>query len=198
MNVVTSLLGLVIVSHLSPKGSGRFTLSSRWLSLLSMGTPDSPVVHRTLYCSLSGACHVSWPLGFGVVDRWSPLSSCGTGQSGGTPESPMCSNFSVLTSDFCTVYYSRSQRIRPLGELTVAPLAHRTVRWIIVEWLWENPRATWDKTPNSGVPWPGHRTVSGVPLAAPNSVFAPNFVEFPDSLFLLVYVELYAPEIKHN
>jgi hypothetical protein len=25
MNVVTSLLGLVIVSHLSPKGSGRFT-----------------------------------------------------------------------------------------------------------------------------------------------------------------------------
>jgi hypothetical protein len=26
MNVVTSLLGLVIVSHLSPKGSGRFTL----------------------------------------------------------------------------------------------------------------------------------------------------------------------------
>jgi hypothetical protein len=24
MNVVTSLLGLVIVSHLSPKGSGRF------------------------------------------------------------------------------------------------------------------------------------------------------------------------------
>jgi hypothetical protein len=26
MNVVTSLLGLVIVSHLSPKGSGRFTV----------------------------------------------------------------------------------------------------------------------------------------------------------------------------
>jgi hypothetical protein len=28
MNVVTSLLGLVIVSHLSPKGSGRFTTLS--------------------------------------------------------------------------------------------------------------------------------------------------------------------------
>jgi hypothetical protein len=27
MNVVTSLLGLVIVSHLSPKGSGRFIAS---------------------------------------------------------------------------------------------------------------------------------------------------------------------------
>jgi hypothetical protein len=37
--------------------------------LLSMGTPASPVVHRTLHCSLSGACHVSRPLGFGAVDR---------------------------------------------------------------------------------------------------------------------------------
>jgi hypothetical protein len=32
-------------------------------------TPDSPVVHRTWHCSLSGACHVSRPLGFGAVDR---------------------------------------------------------------------------------------------------------------------------------
>jgi hypothetical protein len=43
--------------------------SSRWLIALSKGTPDSPVVHRTLYCSLSGECHVSQPLGFGAVDR---------------------------------------------------------------------------------------------------------------------------------
>jgi hypothetical protein len=43
-------------------------LSSRWLSLLLMGTPDSSMVHRTLYCSLSGECHVSRPLGFGAVD----------------------------------------------------------------------------------------------------------------------------------
>jgi hypothetical protein len=44
-------------------------LPSRWPSLLSMGTPDSPVVHRTGHCSMSGACHVSCPLGFGVVDH---------------------------------------------------------------------------------------------------------------------------------
>jgi hypothetical protein len=31
-------------------------LHSRWLSLLSMGTPYSLVVHRTTHCSLSGAC----------------------------------------------------------------------------------------------------------------------------------------------
>jgi hypothetical protein len=33
------------------------------------GAPDSPVVHRTRYCLLSGACHVSTPLRFGAVDR---------------------------------------------------------------------------------------------------------------------------------
>jgi hypothetical protein len=38
MNMVTSLLGLVIVSHLSPKGSGRFNNS-----------PDCPVHHRTMF-----------------------------------------------------------------------------------------------------------------------------------------------------
>jgi hypothetical protein len=43
-------------------------LPSRWLSLLLMDTPDSPVVHRTGHCSLFGACHVSTPLGFGAVD----------------------------------------------------------------------------------------------------------------------------------
>jgi hypothetical protein len=44
-------------------------LPSRWLFLLSMGTPDSLVVYRTWHCSLSGACHVSTSLGFGAVDR---------------------------------------------------------------------------------------------------------------------------------
>jgi hypothetical protein len=43
-------------------------LPSCWLTLLSTGTLDSLVVHRTWHCSLSGACHVSQPLGFGAVD----------------------------------------------------------------------------------------------------------------------------------
>jgi hypothetical protein len=43
--------------------------SSRWLAALLMGTPDSPVVHRALHCTLSSECHVSRPLGFGAVDR---------------------------------------------------------------------------------------------------------------------------------
>jgi hypothetical protein len=68
-------------------------LPSRWLTLLSMGTPDNPVMHRTLHRSLSGACHVSRPLGFGAIDCCSLPSSCGTGQSGGTTDSPVRSDF---------------------------------------------------------------------------------------------------------
>jgi hypothetical protein len=33
------------------------------------GAPDSPVVRRTRHCSVSGACYVSGPLGFGAIDR---------------------------------------------------------------------------------------------------------------------------------
>jgi hypothetical protein len=73
-------------------------LPSRWLFLLSMGTQGSPVAHRTGHCSLSGACHVCAPLGFGAVDRWSPLSCSCTGQSGGTPD--MSGVFLLLCSDF--------------------------------------------------------------------------------------------------
>jgi hypothetical protein len=61
-------------------------LPSHWLFLPSMGAPDSPVVHRIFHCSLSGACHVRYPLGFGAVDRWRLLSSSGTEKSGGTPD----------------------------------------------------------------------------------------------------------------
>jgi hypothetical protein len=61
-------------------------LPSCWQSLLAMGTPDSHLAHRTLHCSLFGVRHVSYPLGFGAVDRWRLLSSSGTGQSDGIPD----------------------------------------------------------------------------------------------------------------
>jgi hypothetical protein len=59
-------------------------LPSCWLFLLSMGTQDSPLVHQTWHCSLSGPRHVSYPLWFGAVDRWHLLYSSGIGQFGGT------------------------------------------------------------------------------------------------------------------
>jgi hypothetical protein len=61
-------------------------LPSRWLSLLAMGTPDSPVVHRTgtVHCPVRATSARS--LGFGAVDRWNPFSFSCTGQSGATPD----------------------------------------------------------------------------------------------------------------
>jgi hypothetical protein len=168
--------------------------------------------HRTWHCSLSGACHVSWPLGFGAVDRWSPLSSCGTGQSGGTPDSPVAHRtvrwhtgqsgvFWLYSFDFWLLHCSLflRQHSRPLAKFTVAPLAHRTV------WCTSDSSANYSgvtqktrERPVREVPWPMHRIVSGAPLAAPILVFAPNLVELPNSFSLLVYVELYAPEINDN
>jgi hypothetical protein len=91
-------------------------LPSRWLSM----------AHRTWQCSVSGACHVSCPLGFGAVDRWGPLSSSCTGQSSGTPNMSgafwlRCSDFWLRTVHLFTVDWSR-----PLAHLTVTPLDHRT------------------------------------------------------------------------
>jgi hypothetical protein len=71
-------------------------LPSRWLSLLSMGTPDSPVMYRigTFHC-LVRATSVRM-LGFGAVDCCSHLSCSCTGQSGATPGHVRCALTSVV------------------------------------------------------------------------------------------------------
>jgi hypothetical protein len=53
-------------------------------------------------------------LGFGAVDRWGALSSCCTGQSGATPDSPVTFDFAALTSArHCSPLYTL--RSRPLA-----------------------------------------------------------------------------------
>jgi hypothetical protein len=69
--------------------------------------------HRTWHCSLPGACHVSRPLGFGAINRWSPLSSWGTGQSGA---------FWLYSSDFCSIH------------CTVVNAVNRWRRWLLLRW----------------------------------------------------------------
>jgi hypothetical protein len=73
-------------------------LPSRWLFLLSRGAPDSPVAHRTVTIHSPVRATSARPSGFGAVDRWSALSFCCTEQSGATPDSPVTSDFCVLTS----------------------------------------------------------------------------------------------------
>jgi hypothetical protein len=94
-------------------------LPSRWLSLLSMGTPDSLVVHRTgtVHCPVRDMS--ARLLGFGAVDRWNPLSYSCTGQFGATPDMLW-----LLCSDFCRVLFTLAVDRWP--QITVALLAHRT------------------------------------------------------------------------
>jgi hypothetical protein len=112
---------------------------SRWTRLLTMGAPDSLVRHPTgtVRCSLRR--HVSQPLGFRSGRPLEPLSSCGTEQSGATPDSPVPSDFAALTLPH-TIHRGRRFCSRPLTRASRcsagspdSPVAHRTVRWIIAE-----------------------------------------------------------------
>jgi hypothetical protein len=81
--------------------------------------------HRTVRCA-TGQCpvcrHVTLSLGLGAGGPFNGLSLCGTGQSG----APLTN-----CSDFCRVYCSAlfTVRVDRCAQMTVAPLAHRTVRW---------------------------------------------------------------------
>jgi hypothetical protein len=109
-------------------------LPSCWQSLLAMGTPDSPVAHRTVTVHSPVRATLARLLGFGAVDRWSPLSFCCTGESDGTPDSSVTSDFCALTSDlalFITVHLSSQQLARReslLRWLTGQLGVHWTVR----------------------------------------------------------------------
>jgi hypothetical protein len=88
---------------------------SRWRRLQAMGAPDNPVCH-----------HVILSLGLGVGRPLEALSSCGTGRFG----APL-----TCCSDFCRgiVLHCSSVRVNRCAQIAVAPLVHRTVRWIIAE-----------------------------------------------------------------
>jgi hypothetical protein len=110
------------------------------------------------------------------------------------PDSPVRSDLAVLTSDFFTVHCVIVSVVDCRAQLTVAPLAHRTVRYTpdsVVNYsgVTQNTR----KRPVREVPRSGYRTMSGAPLAAPILVFAPNFVEFPTHFvcwFMLNFMHL--------
>jgi hypothetical protein len=134
----------------------------RPLELLTMGPPDSPVVHRTgpIHCpvrllapaltSARAGTHCSLSL---FLCRW-PLarSSC---CSAGTPDSPVL---------------------------------HRTVRWIIAEWLLEFPKLARSEWILPGAP----DTVRCARPGLPSVVFC-SFYLNPYLVFLMVCVEPLAP-----
>jgi hypothetical protein len=85
-----------------------------------------------------------WPLKFSVLLRHRTVWWC-TEQSG---------VFWLGSSDFWLMHCSLFllQRSRPLVKLTGSLLAHRTVRWIIAEWIWENSRTASSRGLQPGAP----------------------------------------------
>jgi hypothetical protein len=79
--------------------------------LLAMGTPDSPVGHWTLTVQCPVRRHITQPLEFWSSWLLAPLSSCGTGQFGGAPDSLVPLWLAALTSAAvlcCTVLLPES------------------------------------------------------------------------------------------
>jgi hypothetical protein len=100
-------------------------LPSRWLFLLAMGTPDSPVVHQTgtVHCPVRATS--ARPLRFGAIDRWNPLSCSCTGQSSAL----------WLRSRPLALGYRWSAGSPDMSG------AHRAVQWIIVERALRKPES---------------------------------------------------------
>jgi hypothetical protein len=62
-----------------------------------MDAPDSPVCHRTCTVGCPVRRHVAQPLGYGSSRLLASLSSCGTEQSGATPDTVLCASDSAAT-----------------------------------------------------------------------------------------------------
>jgi hypothetical protein len=157
-----------------------------------MGTPDSPVAHRTgtVHCPVRAMS--ARPLGFGATWPLEPLSCRCTRQSGAT-----CSDFSTLTSDVhCSSLFTFGRRPLALGyRCSVGSPdmsgAHRTVRWIIEERTLEIAESglfAWAR------PWCTEHCLvrhwQHTLMSCSKFIWVPNLNSF------LVCVEPYAPKIN--
>jgi hypothetical protein len=159
---------------------------SRWGGCLSMGAPD------TVRC----ASHVTQSLEFW---RFRPLELC----LYGAPNSPVPHRTGTLHCPvrllallwLCancprTIHVAGDHWRWPLRSLAVAPVAHRTVRWIIAERLSRNPKVASLKEYG-----PGHQTLSGGTPDSPVRQtrvlfrFFCSFLLNPNLILLLVCVE---------
>jgi hypothetical protein len=169
-------------------------LPSRWLFLPVMGTPDSPVAHRTCTVLCPMCATSARLLGFGAIwplELLHRIVRCHTGHV----RWPLASLLWLLTR---TVHHCS------LLQSTV------DVQWLLLHWLTRHIRCT----PDSLVNYSGarleetrewhvrlvaglvHRTLSGAPLAAHSHVLCSKYVCVPNWISFLVCVEPYAPEIN--
>jgi hypothetical protein len=159
--------------------------SSCWLTALSIGTPDSPVVHRTHHCSLSGACHVSRLLGFRAIDCWRLLSFWCIGQSGAIWHRRLSSN--LWWSDCCTVdcWWSGPLLRGLTGQSSGTPVSPVIFSGRVLRKP-ESGKFTESSSQGTGH-YPVHTGQSGAPLAA-TILICFELVELSQGHFLCVCI----------
>jgi hypothetical protein len=119
-----------------------------WI-LLAISTPGSPVRHRTATVHCSVRATSAQPLGFWAVDRWRPLSSSCTVQSGATMDSLLPSNFCASDSVAAllrTVPFAESTvgaESRCSGGSPDSPVNYRGARLYFPESGWFNSIRPW-------------------------------------------------------
>jgi hypothetical protein len=188
LSMSTRWLGMLLgLPHFEVAGWGGIyshqPKSSRWWSLLAKGAPDS-VRCATVQCPMRR--HVILPLGLGAGRPLEALSSCGTGQSGVPPDSPVPLWLLLWHSEFhcslCRVDHCAQIAVAPLAHRIVwcatghCPVLHRTVWWIIAEVRLGNPKVkslSWFTLVHRTVRCarPGHTSVSFLLLTFDPNLF---------------------------
>jgi hypothetical protein len=99
---------------------GVFIAPTTILAVADDGAPDSPMVHRTGHCSLSGACHVSTPLGL----EWLTIGFlCHLA----APDSPVAHQTCPVRSDFAALFSDYALFTFAVDRWHIRPL----LRWLI-------------------------------------------------------------------
>jgi hypothetical protein len=159
--------------------------------------------HRTVWC----ASHITQPLGFWSSWPLEALSSSGTGQSGAASDSPVPHRTYTIQCPvrLWSLFWLLPRTVALSGALFAvdrcagsrysvgapdSPVAYRTVRWIIAESAWRNPRVASSALYGPGAPdtvrW--HPGQSGAPDQGTLGFFAPLYLN-PIFNLLLVCVE---------
>jgi hypothetical protein len=140
--------------------------------------------HGTIQCPVPATSADRWSLERLIVEVLCPLAA---------PD--MSGVFWLRSFDFWLAHCALLLFIAVdrCAELTFAPLAHRTFRWIIAKRLPENPVSGQFVECSAWAPdsvW----CATGSIIAS----LCSNLCWVPNLLSLLVYVDLYAPEINDN
>jgi hypothetical protein len=151
-------------------------LPSRWLTLLAMGTPDSPMVHQTSLFTVWCVPRQRTCWGLELVDRWNPCPVA-------APDSPMPHRTYPVTSDFCralfTIVHFCSRSLAPVSRCSACSPdmsgALRTVRELERSAPGEFPRVACSFAPGPGAPDSVRcTTCSTLSCLAPNLIVSPT------------------------